>query len=164
VSALLLLTRLQSGLQPPQPQALPLGPWLERISQHPRALAAARGVQMQLQVDPAQQLFIDPALFEVALGNLLGNACAYAPAGDTVRVRIGADGASIDNAAPTLDPADLEKLGQRFWRKQQPDPGHAGLGLALAQAAASALRWRLEFRLVEQRLYAELQPEPAAHS
>jgi signal transduction histidine kinase len=160
VSALLLLTRLQSGLQPPQPQALPLGPWLERISQHPRVLAAARGVQVQLQIDPAQQLFIDPALFEVALGNLLGNACAYAPAGDTVRLRIDAGGVSIDNAAPALDPADLSKLGQRFWRKQQPDPGHAGLGLALAQAAASALRWRIRFRLVEQRLYAQLQPEP----
>jgi signal transduction histidine kinase len=161
VSALLLLTRLESGLQPPQPQALPLGPWLERISQHPRALAAARGVQVRLQVDPAQQLFIDPALFEVALGNLLGNACAYAPSGDTVLVRIDADGVTIDNAAPALDPADLAKLGQRFWRKQQPDPGHAGLGLALAQAAASALRWRIEFRLIEQRLHARLQPEPA---
>lgn len=159
VSALLLLTRLQSGLHPAQRQPLELAPWLQRISQHARATAARREVALALELAPDVSLETDPALLEVALGNLLGNACAYAPPGDTVHLRGSAQGLSIDNAAPGLEPADLAQLGQRFWRKQKPDPSHAGLGLALADAAAQALGWQLRFELRQGRLFASLQPQ-----
>ena len=109
------------------------------------------------------------ALLEVIVGNLLGNACAYAPEGDTVQLRADAHGLAIDNAAPGLTEADLVRFGQRFWRKQPPHAGHAGLGLALTAAAAQALGLALDFRLdPQQRLRATLDwrsaiiPEPAS--
>ncbi|MCW8807483.1 MAG: hypothetical protein OQK79_05125, partial [Rhodanobacter sp.] len=106
---------------------------------------------------PPACLRTDPALLEVIVANLLGNACAYAPAGSTVSVRLSVDGLGIDNLAPDLDQHDLASFGERFWRKQPPHAGHAGLGLALAAAAARALDLQLRFQLdSEQRLHAEL--------
>ena len=157
VTALLLLTRLQSGLEQAHPQWLPLDSWLERQLQRQQALASSRGITLHNQGSPPACLHTDPALLEVIVGNLLGNACAYAPIGDTVNIQLGTLGLDIDNAAPELNAADLPHFGRRFWRKQLPHAGHAGLGLALASAAAEALGLQLEFRLDDsQRLHAVL--------
>jgi signal transduction histidine kinase len=156
VAALLLLTRLQSGLEHPQRQPLELAPWLERQFQRQRAHVAGRGVALSVSGRPPASLYTDPALLEVVLGNLLGNACAYAPAGDTVRIDLDAESLRISNAAPELEPADLSRFGQRFWRKQPPHAGHAGLGLALAHAAAEALGMELCFELRDGRVHARL--------
>lgn len=157
VTALLLLTRLQSGLEQAHPQWLPLDSWLERQLQRQQALASSRGLTLHNQGSPPACLHTDPALLEVVVGNLLGNACAYAPVGDTVNIQLSTHGLDIDNAAPELSATDLPHFGRRFWRKQLPHAGHAGLGLALASAAVEALGLQLEFRLDEgQRLHAML--------
>lgn len=157
VTALLLLTRLQGGLEHPQPQPLALGPWLEKTAQRFRYSANERHVALELHGGGDTVLHTDPALLEVVIGNLLGNACAYAPAGDTVHVAIETHAVHIHNAAPNLHPDDLPRLGQRFWRKQTEHAGHAGLGLALAYAAAAALDMKLEHRLDDaRRLHARL--------
>lgn len=157
VTALLLLTRLQGGLEQPHPQWLALAPWLERQAQRYAGQARERGVELQLNMAKAGDLHTDAALFEVVVGNLLGNACAYAPSGDTVQLHVEPFAISIDNAAPNLHADDLPSLGQRFWRKQPQHAGHAGLGLALAQAAAAALGMQLSHRLDDrQRLHVRL--------
>jgi signal transduction histidine kinase len=160
VAALLLLTRLQSGLERPCLQSLALAPWLERQLQRHRALAAGRGVALAIEGAPPTELHTDPALLEVAIGNLLGNAAAYAPAGDTVRLRLEPARLRVDNAAPELEPQDLASFGERFWRKQPPHAGHAGLGLALARAAAEALGMSLGFQLRDGRVHATLEWKP----
>lgn len=157
VTALLLLTRLQSRIDSPDWQDLALRPWLEHQLQRQQATAAARGVQLRGEFSQARRLRTDPALLEVVIGNLLANACSYAPRGDVVTLRLGPDFIRIDNAAPGLVAADLAKLGQRFWRKQLPHAAHAGLGLALARAATQVLELSLGFQLDdEQRLQATL--------
>jgi signal transduction histidine kinase len=157
VTALLLLTRLQSGLEQPQLQELPLASWLNRQLQRQQHAAATLGITLAFDGTPPARLRTDPALLEVIIGNLLGNACAYAPKGDMVMLRMTATGLSIDNAAPNLGAEDLSNFGQRFWRKQLPHAGHAGLGLALASAATHALDLQLDFQLDEaQRLHATL--------
>lgn len=156
VAALLLLTRLQSGLERPRLQSIAPGPWLERQLHRHRALAASRGVTLAVEGEPPGELHTDPALLEVAVGNLLGNAAAYAPAGDTVRLQLDPARLRIDNAAPELEANDLVSFGERFWRKQPPHAGHAGLGLALARAAAEALGMSLHFELRDGRVHAAL--------
>lgn len=157
VTALLLLTRLQSGIEQPQPQPLLLAAWLERQLQRQHATVDSRGLTLHVEGMPPAVLHTDPALLEVVIGNLLGNAFAYAPAGDTVALHLTATKLDIDNAAAGLSTDDLANFGQRFWRKQLPHAGHAGLGLALASAAAEALGMQLSFRLdAKQHLHAEL--------
>jgi len=157
VTALLLLTRLQSGLEQPQMQELRLASWLDRQLQRQLRAAANSGITLDTIGTAQERLRTDPALLEVIIGNLLGNACAYAPKGDTVILRMTATSLSIDNGAPNLAAEDLVNFGQRFWRKQLPHAGHAGLGLALAGAAAHALGLELDFQLdAAQRLHATL--------
>jgi signal transduction histidine kinase len=164
VNALLLLTRLQSGLEQPRLDKVDPVALLERLLQRHEAAARQRGVGLRLERPAAPvEWRSDPALLEVVLGNLLGNACSYAPAGDTVQARVEAAALVVENAAPDLDAADLAHFGQRFWRKQPPHSGHAGLGLALAAAAAQALRLELDYRLRDGRLQARLHRADTPH-
>lgn len=166
VTALLLLTRLQSRIETPDWQDLALGPWLTHQLQRQQAAATAHGVQLHGELAAPVGLRTDPALLEVVVGNLLANACSYAPPGDVVTLRLGRHSVRIDNAAPGLAIADLAKFGQRFWRKQLPQAAHAGLGLALARAAAQVLGLGLDFQLdAKQRLHATVSwPDGAMHA
>ncbi len=157
VTALLMLTRLQAGMDLPQPQRLDLAEWLERLVQRHRVQRDGASVVYDLQVADAPVLHTDPALLELVIGNLIGNAFAYAPKGDRVLLCANRMGFHIENAAPNLNASDMPHLGQRFWRKQTEQGGHAGLGLALAMAAAQVLGMPLELSLSpEHRLHANL--------
>lgn len=159
VTALLQLTRIQSGLEQAQPEWVPLVPLLARVSARHQDAARSRDLRIESGSvgDPAFAIETDPALLEIVLDNLLGNAVAYAPRGSTVGLRAAASGIEVRNAAPALQPADLANFGQRFWRKEAHGAGHAGLGLALAAAAAGALGMTLSFGLVDGVLRATLR-------
>lgn len=155
VTALLLLTRLQSRIEPPQWQFVALGPWLAHQRQRMQGIASARRVELRCESSAQISLRTDPALLEIVIGNLLANACTYAPSGDLISLQLTGNSVRIDNAAPELVAADLVNFGQRFWRKQWPHAAHAGLGLALACAAAQVLNLNLDFQLdSNQRLRA----------
>lgn len=158
VTALLQLTRIQSGLEAPRPERVPLTHVLERVRARGQEAAEGRGVRIDSAFGAAPDFTVeaDPAMLEIVLGNLLGNAVAYAPAGSTVTLRADARGVAVGNAAPGLHPEDLAHFGQRFWRKDAQGSGHAGLGLALAGAAARALRMTLAFALEDGVLRATL--------
>ena len=158
VSALLLLTRIESGLEHPRIEKVALAPLLARLRPRLAARAAARGVALPpFAVSDAVRLHADPALLEIILANLLGNAVEYAPVGTTVTLIADPRGVRVSNPAPELGAADLARFGQRFWRKREDRGGHAGLGLALAAAAASAQALTLTFRLVDGALEARLE-------
>lgn len=157
VTALLLLTRLQAGIEQPQPQTIALAPWLDHQLERVQAAADARQLTLRTRLRAGVSLRADPALLDVVVGNLLANACAYAPVGDTVTVALGPDRLVVTNAAPGLAPEDLASLGSRFWRKERSQAAHAGLGLALATAAARVLGCSLAFELdAAARLHAVL--------
>ncbi|MGH8191638.1 MAG: sensor histidine kinase [Rhodanobacteraceae bacterium] len=158
VTALLQLTRIQSGLEQSHPEHVPLPPLLARVCARHHEAARARGLHVETELTGDQDFAIDtdPALLEIVLDNLLGNATAYAPAGSKVTLRASPGGIDVCNAAPALQPDDLAQFGRRFWRKDAQGAGHAGLGLALASAAARALRMHLEFDLRDGRLHAML--------
>ncbi len=149
VTALLQLTRIQSGLEQAHPEHVPLGLQLARLCERLQQVARARDVRIEMVEPQDSDLAIDtdPALLEIVLDNLLGNAVAYVPAGGVVSLRATRGGIEVRNAAPALHPDDLANFGQRFWRKDAQGAGHAGLGLALAAAAAKALRMELSFAL-----------------
>jgi signal transduction histidine kinase len=159
VSALLQLTRIESGVQAAQREPVDVQALVARVlARHGEALHA-RGLRLE-RSDARVEVRIesDPALLEIVLDNLLGNAIAYAPSGSAITVLASSQSIGIGNAAPGLVEQDLARFGQRFWRKRagEDGAGHAGLGLALAQAAARALGMRLEFALESGILRATL--------
>lgn len=157
VTALLQLTRIQSGLEQSRPESVLLGPQVARVCARHQEVARTRGVHIEIIAATDATLETDPALLEIVLDNLLGNAVAYAPPGGRIGVRAQPSGIEVCNAAPTLHAEDLANFGQRFWRKDAQDAGHAGLGLALAAAAAKALQMTLSFALTDGVLHAALQ-------
>jgi two-component system sensor histidine kinase QseC len=88
-------------------------------------------------------------LLRSILGNLLENAVDYAPAGGEVRIHLMNDATGmvlrVANRAEGLDPNDVAKLFDRFWRKEEARSGgrHFGLGLPLARMFAQAMGWTL---------------------
>jgi signal transduction histidine kinase len=161
VTALLQMTRIQSGLEQSRPEVVPLASLLARVCARHQDAAMARGIRIESEVTCNQAGVIesDPALLEIVFDNLLGNAVAYAPTGTTVTILTTRSGVTVRNAAPALNADDLANFGQRFWRKDAQGAGHAGLGLALASAAARALKMPLVFRLEDGVLHATLRTE-----
>jgi signal transduction histidine kinase len=157
VTALLQLTRIQSGLEQSRPERVALPPLLARLCGRHQGTAQQRAIRLECDAgaDSTSTLQADPALLEIVLDNLLGNAVTYAPPGSTVTLHAGPGRIEVCNAAPGLDQDDLVHFGERFWRKQ-PGPGHFGLGLALACATADALQMALSFELVHGELQAVL--------
>ncbi len=108
-------------------------------------LAAARGVELELAIDPAPlpPLGLDTAMITRALGNLLDNALKYAPAPGPVTLRVRRAGSLLNlevaDRGPGIDPADQRRIFDPFVRL----PAAAtltgsGLGLALAHRIARA--------------------------
>jgi len=104
-------------------------------------------------VPPDLVIESDPALLREILANLFSNAVDHTPAGGEINVAAhltsGTFSLSVSNTVQALDTADVEKMFDRFWRKEasRSDDDHAGLGLALARIYAHALGWELEATL-----------------
>lgn len=80
-----------------------------------------------------------------ALANLLANAVRYTPAGGSIRVRAGREGAwiwmSVEDQGPGISVTDQELVFQRFWRgdpQEGREQGRSGLGLTIVRQIAEA--------------------------
>lgn len=158
VSALLLLTRLDAGVESMQPARVDLDGLVARQLERVTATVRQRGLQVEsTRSTDAITLMADPTLLAIVIGNLLGNASVYAPERGVIVIHRTRQVLVISNAAPGLDAGDVAQFGQRFWSKHPGAEGHAGLGLALAGAAARAMGFSLAFELdAAQKLHVTL--------
>ena len=158
VTALLQLTRIDSGLEQVHYEWVPLLPLLTRAQARHSPAAASRGVRFDFvpSVAPDTTIRADAALTDITLDNLIGNAISYAPASSSIALLANPGSLEVINPAPTLQPQHLANFGQRFWRKSEGDrhdaSAHTGLGLSLATAAAHAQKMTLTFRLDDAHL------------
>lgn len=92
------------------------------------------------QATTALELHVDPDRVAALFGNLLANACAHARS--LVRIDIDHTGSSpiltIDDDGPGVPQVDLPKLGRRFYRGPDAQPGGSGLGLSIVETTAKA--------------------------
>jgi two-component system sensor histidine kinase QseC len=161
VGALLLLTRIEAGIEQVQTQPVDVSALTLKLLDRYRASIEERRLQMDVQIASEIVWQADLALLDVLLGNLLGNAVVYAPDGSGVVLHCHAGGWSVRNAAPELTDDDVTLMGQRFWRKGEDAGVHTGVGLALAAAAARAQQLQLALVLTAGELRASVAPQGA---
>jgi len=158
VTALLLLTRIEAGIEQLQLQHVDVSKLTHALVGQYQHRLYERALKLEMQIEPDITWMADPALLDVALGNLLSNAVAYAPSGSTIELRCMALEWSVSNLAPDLTSEDVARMKQRFWRKGKEAGVHTGLGLALAASAARAQSLRMELVLRDGNLQASVLP------
>jgi signal transduction histidine kinase len=139
---LLDLSRLDAGLIELDYAPHDAGELIEAAACGFKAVAREKGIDFTVQaLDASLTVRCDGARMELALSNLLDNALKFTPAGG--RVEIGADGNGemvrlwVGDCGPGIDPEDLPRIFERFYRGQDDRPG-SGLGLAIVQSVVQA--------------------------
>jgi heavy metal sensor kinase len=142
---LLVLTRLEQGDLPWQPEILNLGDLLAAIAEQLQPLAAAKQVKLLMRCET--DLLVSGAadhLIRLFL-NLVDNAIKYTPPGGRVTIQAEATASqayiAISDTGSGIAPEHLPRLFERFYRvttDRSRDAGGAGLGIAIAHEIA---RW-----------------------
>lgn len=144
---LLTLERAQSVRTPQGYSPLDLGRVLEKIGDTIRARADAAGATAKISVAAAPCFVrVDPTLFEEAIHNLVGNACAHAgPGFSSLTLALNAEGdraiVTVSDNGKGIEEADYAAALERF-SQVEPSTG-SGLGLPIARVVAERAGGRL---------------------
>lgn len=148
---LLELSKLDSGLIALQLREEDLRTVVEDAVDHAEPMAERKGVTIRahLPPEPVIQPHDPPRLGQV-LGNLIGNAIKFTPAGGHIDVAVeatppGAD-ITVRDDGVGIDPDELEHVFDRFYRgtrRPQERAGGSGLGLAIVRSIVDMHRGRV---------------------
>jgi two-component system sensor histidine kinase KdpD len=115
-----------------------IGPVIDRYSSQdpPREILFERG-------EGADEILADTELLQLAVSQLIDNACRYSPPGAPVRVVVqpSADslGIIVWNSGPPIGPGDAARVFDRFYRGSNARKVASGTGLGLYVARKIAL-------------------------
>ncbi|MBN1886686.1 MAG: HAMP domain-containing histidine kinase [Thermoflexales bacterium] len=139
---LLDLSRLDAGLAELDKASHDAREVIEAAAAPFKTLVADKGVSLSIRVPAAMQLYGDRARIEMALSNLVDNALKFTPSGG--QIEIGAQPLGemthvwVRDSGRGIDPADLPRVFDRFYRGKASPPGGSGLGLAIVQSIVQA--------------------------
>jgi len=92
--------------------------------------------------EPDLRVYCDRGRVLQVLGNLLGNAVKFTPAGGQVTLRVAAEGPyarfSVIDTGPGLAPDQLPRIFEPFWQAKRVGEDGVGLGLYIARAIVEA--------------------------
>ncbi len=149
VEDLLTLSRIeQEGLRQAVPlQELPLLATIRAAIQSCTQRAEARNMSLQLLGAENLRAWLNPALMEQALINLVDNAVKYAPTGSPIVISAEATDKEIiievRDQGPGIPAASLPRIFERFYRvdkARSASLGGTGLGLAIVKHIVEAHR------------------------
>lgn len=137
VDDLLLLARSDSGAITLTRLPIDLGDVAAQGAGALVKLAAARGVTLGLDPEPAI-VDGDQARLRQLTVILVDNAIRHTARGGGVRVRVRSDAREaileVDDDGPGIRPEDMPRVFERFWRAPGAAAGGTGLGLAIARS------------------------------
>lgn len=150
VGELLLLSRMETGINHNQPAEVDIHLLLDEIVADARFEAEAKSVSIAYQPNGQLSLYGQQELLHRAIENVLRNAIKYSDPGDTVSVEASIDATGhrfriqICDQGPGVAKAELDQLFRPFFRGEQQRRDGVGLGLTIAQRAVAAHRGTIE--------------------
>jgi len=142
VEQLLTLSRLESGSAPVLGRLDP-GSVVRQVVADVAALALAKEQTIEVDAEPPCSIDADATLLSMLVRNLVDNAIRYSPAGARVSVALrGTDSGvllTVDDSGPGMSPADIEHLGERFFRVIGSGQPGSGLGWSIVRRIATVL-------------------------
>ena len=143
---LLDVTAIEAGRLRVDSEPVRVGAVLERARELYQPLATEKGVLFSVAAgagDPAVEADADRLL--QALGNLVGNALKFTPAGGAVALSVAAAPAprravrfEVQDTGPGIPPEHLPRVFDRFWQARETRRAGAGLGLAIVKGIVEA--------------------------
>lgn len=105
--------------------------------------AAVKAIHLSFRVeDPELQVVADFERVVQAVGNIVGNAIKFTPAGGEITVSARQDHdfvrISIHDSGPGISAEDQPHIFDRFWKQRRGGPRGAGLGLFIAKTVVDA--------------------------
>lgn len=137
------LSRLQSADPFAHRMRLDIADIVQAAVHENEIVAHDRGVEMVVAVEPGLRVDGDPHALRTAVSNLISNAIAYSD--DKGRVGVGAslNGGNVEISVTDrgigMDPAELDRIFERFYRIDQArsrNTGGSGLGLSIVKHIA----------------------------
>ncbi|HEY7112167.1 MAG TPA: HAMP domain-containing sensor histidine kinase [Thermoanaerobaculia bacterium] len=142
VSDLTLLAEGETFDVPLERRLVDLNELAQEVTRSQRALAAGRSVVVDVESTGCVEYRGDERLLRQVLKNLVENAIKFSRSPGRVGVSVSEEPRAIEvrivDEAPTLSPADRERVFERFYRTQQSRSANvdgSGLGLAIARWA-----------------------------
>jgi signal transduction histidine kinase len=131
-------------------QPIPLHELLEDLVELLQSKATTAGVYLSLEQCSQSWVQGNTTQLRRVFLNLLENAIAYTPTGESIRLSLTSKDAialvSIKDTGIGIDPAQLPHIFDRFWRaddSRNRRSGSTGLGLAIAQAIVETHQGRI---------------------
>lgn len=147
-SQLLTMARIEPQLSNPVRKPVQLTELVREELAELTPLAMEKGVELVLEGDEECWVQTEPVALAIALQNLVTNALNFSPVGGEVRVVIGAQGLSVEDQGPGIDEAEMGRLFERFYSRD--NANGAGLGLAIVEMIVGKIGCGLTLSNLEQ--------------
>jgi PAS domain S-box-containing protein len=150
INDILNLSKIEAGRLDLRLEKLLLPDDIEEVFTAVRALAAAKGQHLDIQVGPGLELHADRSRFKQILENLLNNAVKFTPVGGSITVEAHADGTllrlAVRDTGIGIPPDEIETIFETFHQVAATTKGireGTGLGLAITKRLVERHRGRI---------------------
>ncbi len=140
IDALLLLSRRERQA-PTDGDTTDVARLVEQIVDAQRPHLGSKPVQVRVDLDGPLEVAAPASVVSVALGNLIGNAFKYTPAGEVI-VSVGHGRVAVEDTGPGIRAEDAELLFERGVRGTTVGKG-GGLGLAIVRRLCELYGWKV---------------------
>ena len=143
IGDLLDTVRLQAGRLSLNVEDLPVADVIQQAEDTFRPLADANQLMFRVEA-PNERMVVraDPLRLSQVVGNLVGNAMKFTPAGGTITLRIQRHQQQlvfrVEDTGQGIAPEQVNRVFDDFWQARKGDGRGIGIGLAIAKALVQA--------------------------